>query len=403
MVKETTFYDILGVKPGCSQDDLKKAYRKLALKYHPDKNPNEGERFKQISQAYEVLSNPEKKRIYDQGGEQALKEGGMNSGGFSSPMDIFEMFFGGGGGMGGGSCRNHKRKGANVVHQLSVSLEELYQGTVRKLALQKNVICDKCDGIGGKKDAVEQCGTCQGSGVQVSIQQLGPGMLQQFRTTCGDCKGQGERIRPKDRCKQCNGKKTVRDRKILEVYVDKGMVDGQKITFSDEGDQEPDRDPGDIVIVLDEKPHESYKRSGSDLILRMNLTLTEALCGFQKCVTTLDNRVLVINSPPGDVIKHGDVKAVPDEGMPVWKDPFNKGRLIIQFIVDFPNSIDPAIIPDLEKCLPAREQDIVPDGAEEVALLEIDPEQECRRKERARQQAYEEDESGPSRVQCATN
>lgn len=178
MVKETKFYDVLGVKPGCSQDDLKKAYRKLALKYHPDKNPNEGERFKQISQAYEVLSDPEKKQIYDMGGEQALKEGG-GGGGFSSPMDLFDMFFGGG--FGGGRDKRRERRGKNVVHQLSVTLEELYKGCIRKLALQKNIICDKCEGRGGKKGAVEQCPTCRGTGLQVQVQQLGPGKMHENR------------------------------------------------------------------------------------------------------------------------------------------------------------------------------------------------------------------------------
>lgn len=172
MVKETKFYDILGVKPGCSADDLKKAYRKLALKYHPDKNPNEGEKFKQISQAYEVLSDPEKKKIYDIGGEQALKEGGVGGSNFSSPMDLFDMFFGGGL---GGRARRRERRGKDVVHQLSVSLEELYKGAVRKLALQKNVICDKCEGRGGKKGAMEQCPACRGNGFQVQVQQLAPG------------------------------------------------------------------------------------------------------------------------------------------------------------------------------------------------------------------------------------
>jgi len=399
MVKETTFYDILGVKPGCSQDDLKKAYRKLALKYHPDKNPNEGEKFKQISQAYEVLSDPEKKKIYDKGGEQALKEGGHGRD-YSSPMDLFEMFFNMDGGMGGG--RRSKRKNPDVIHQLSVTLEELYKGTVRKLAVQKNVICDKCEGIGGKKDALETCSPCQGTGFQCHVQQIAPGMLHQIRSTCSDCKGQGKRIRPKDRCKQCQGKKTIRDRKIFEVYIDKGMVDGQKIVFADEGDQEPDKDPGDIVILLDEKEHEVFKRNGNDLIMRMEIELVEALCGFQRVIQTLDQRDLLITSIPGEVIKPGDLKCIIGEGMPTYKEPFNVGRLIIQFMVNFPKSIDPSVIPNLERCLPPRREVIVPDGAEEVTIVDLDPEQESRRRDN--RQAYEEDPAGgPSRIQCATN
>ncbi|KAK9879073.1 hypothetical protein WA026_003887 [Henosepilachna vigintioctopunctata] len=399
MVKETKFYDILGVKPGCSQDDLKKAYRKLALKYHPDKNPNEGERFKLISQAYEVLSDPEKKRIYDQGGEQALKEGG-GGGGFSSPMDLFDMFFGGGGGRG----RRRERRGKDVVHQLSVTLEELYKGAVRKLALQKNVICDKCEGRGGKKGAVEQCPTCQGRGMQVQIQQIRPGMIQQIQSVCSECRGQGERINPKDRCKQCQGKKVVRDRKILEVNIDKGMVDGQKIVFNGEGDQEPELEPGDIIIVLDEREHPVFKRSGNDLILRLEILLVEALCGFQKVIRTLDDRDLVITSLPGEVIKHGDVKCILNEGMPQYKDPFESGRLVVQFWVQFPDSLPPEIIPALEQALPPREEIMIPDQAEEVTLLPFDPEQEARR--RSQRNAYDEDEEmggSGQRVQCATN
>ncbi|XP_076628624.1 dnaJ heat shock protein family (Hsp40) member A4-like [Colletes latitarsis] len=398
MVKETTYYDVLGVKPGCTQEDLKKAYRKLALKFHPDKNPNEGERFKQISQAYEVLSNPEKKRIYDQGGEQALKEGGGGSSVFSSPMDIFDMFFGPGFGERG---RRRERKGQDVIHQLSVSLEELYKGTLRKLALQKNVICDKCEGIGGKKGSVEQCSTCHGSGMQVQIQQLGPGMLQHLQTMCGDCKGQGERINPRDRCKQCGGRKTIRDRKILEVHVDPGMVDGQKIVFSGEGDQEPDYEAGDIVILLEEKEHDVFKRTRNDLLMRMQLELVEALCGFQKVIRTLDGRDLVITSLPGTVTKHGDFKCILNEGMPMYKDPFTRGRLIIQFVVNFPKTIDPSVIPMLEQCLPPREEVMIPESAEECILTDLDPEQEARRRDQ--RQAYEEDEGGPSRVQCATH
>ncbi|CAI9158816.1 unnamed protein product [Rangifer tarandus platyrhynchus] len=139
MVKETTYYDVLGVKPNATQEELKKAHRNLALKYHPDKNPNEGEKFKQISQAYEVLSEAKKRELYDKRGEKAIKEGGPVMS-FDSPMDISDMFFGGGGRM------QKERKGKNLVHQLTVILEDLYNGAARKLALPKNVICDKCEG-----------------------------------------------------------------------------------------------------------------------------------------------------------------------------------------------------------------------------------------------------------------
>merc|ERR1712193_259682 len=199
------------------------------------------------------------------------------------------------------------RKGKDVVHQLSVSLENLYSGTVRKLALQKKVICSNCEGSGGKKGvAPEKCTNCRGSGMQVRIQQLGPGMMQQIQSMCGECQGQGERIDPKLRCKKCNGRKVNRERKILEVQVDKGMEDGQKITFSSEGDQEPGLEPGDIIIVLDEKAHDKFKRSGTDLIMKQNVNITEALCGFKKTVPTLDDRTLVIQTVPGEVIKTGD-------------------------------------------------------------------------------------------------
>jgi len=359
MVKETKFYDLLGVKPNASESELKKAYRRLALKYHPDKNPGPeaGEKFKEISMAYEVLSNEDKRRIYDQHGEQGIKEGGGGGGMGSSPMDIFDMFFGGGGfgGMGGMGGRSRgPRRTKNLMHQLSVSLEEMYNGATRKLALQKNVICADCDGLGGKEGAVQRCPNCRGTGMQVRVQQLGPGMMQQIQSVCGECHGSGERIDPKLRCKKCSGKKVTRERKILEVVVDKGMEDGQKITFGSEGDQEPGMEPGDIIIVLDEKEHPTFKRNGVDLIMKFNINITEALCGFKKAIKTLDDRNLIIQTIPGECIKTGDLKCVYGEGMPTYRNPFEKGKLIIQFNVEFPQSIDPAVVPKLEKLLPTK-------------------------------------------------
>ncbi|XP_060709578.1 dnaJ homolog subfamily A member 4-like [Hemiscyllium ocellatum] len=395
MVKETAYYDILGVKPSAGSEEIKKAYRKLALKYHPDKNPNEGEKFKLISQAYEVLSDPKKRNLYDQGGEQAIKEGGVGGGGFSSPMDIFDMFFGGGGRM------QREKRGKDVVHQLPVSLEDLYNGATRKLALKKNVICDKCDGCGGKKGAVEKCPNCKGRGIEIHVQQIGPGMVQQIQTMCSECHGQGEQINPKDRCKNCNGRKIVKERKILEVYVDKGMQDGQKITFRGEGDQEPGLEPGDVIIVLDQKDHDVFQRHGNDLVMKMEILLVEALCGFKRTIGTLDRRTLLISSKPGEVIKVGSLKCVRNEGMPIYRDPFEKGLLIIQFSVKFPPygwipSQDLAMLEDL---LPPRQELMITDDMEPVELTEFVSEQH----RSYRGEVYEEDQKPRGGVQCQTS
>ncbi|XP_029510866.1 dnaJ homolog subfamily A member 4 [Oncorhynchus nerka] len=367
MVKETGFYDTLGVNPKATPDEIKKAYRKLALKYHPDKNPNEGEKFKLISQAYEVLSEPKKRDLYDQGGEQAIKDGGMGGGG--SPMDIFNMFFGGGGRM-----PQRDRRGKNVVHQLTVTLEEMYNGTKRKLALQKNVICGKCEGYGGKKGALQTCGSCKGRGVEIKVQQIGPGMIQQIQTMCAECQGEGERFNSKDRCKTCNGHKVERKKKILEVHIDKGMKGGQKIPFHGEGDQEPGLEPGDVVIVVDQQDHPVYQRHEDDLHMKMNIKLVEALCGFKKTIRTLDGRVLIITSSPGKVVKANDVRCVHNEGMPIHKDPYDRGQLIIQFQVEFPDKhwLPEHLLPQLEALLPPRDEQLISDDMEEVDLKEMD-------------------------------
>lgn len=375
MVKETAYYDILGVSPNCTEEELKKSYRKLALKYHPDKNPNEGERFKAISQAYEVLSNPEKREIYDHGGEQAIKQGGQGGMADHNPMDIFEMFFGG-----GRSRERGPKKGRDIVYQMNVTLEELYNGVTRKLAISKKVVCDKCEGRGTKSPSIgpQKCVGCKGSGIKVRIEHIGPSIVQRMQDECNECSGRGEVIPPKDRCKNCEGRKIAREKKIIEVHIDKGMEDGQKITFANEGDMEPGLDlPSDIIVVLDERPHDRFKRcQRNDLLTTLELNLTEALCGFTRAIKTLDNRTLILKTHPGEVIKHGSFKSIPSEGMPIHRNPFDKGNLLVQIAVQFPDEIKPEIAEQLEKLLPPKPTIDFPltgENVEDATMLDFDP------------------------------
>lgn len=399
------YYEILGVPKNASADELKKAYRKAAIKNHPDKG-GDPEKFKELAQAYEVLSDPEKREIYDQYGEDALKEG-MGGGPSHDPFDIFSSFFGGnpfGGSSGKG--RSRQRRGEDLMHPLKVSLEDLYNGSTKKLSLSRNVLCPKCKGKGSKSGATTKCHGCQGSGMKVSIRQLGPSMIQQMQHVCNDCRGQGEVISDKDRCPQCKGEKTVQEKKLLEVHVEKGMQNNQRITFAGEADEAPDTITGDIVFVVQQKEHSKFKRKGDDLFYEHTLNLTEALCGFQFVITHLDGRQLLIKSKPGEITKPGQFKAIDDEGMPVHTRPFMKGKLFIHFNVEFPDSLSSEQCKALEQVLPPRLSsqltDMEVDDCEETTMHDVNIEEEMRRKQAQQQEAYEEDEesSGP-RVQCA--
>jgi DnaJ family protein A protein 2 len=222
------------------------------------------------------------------------------------PQDLFSQLFGGGGGsfFGGGRPGGGPRKGKDLVHRVTVTLEDLYKGKTTKLALTKHVICSKCNGKGGKAGAVKSCGGCNGRGIKVTLRQMGP-MLQQIQQACMECDGTGEVINHKDKCKTCNGKKLVSERKFLEVHIDKGMKGGQTITFAGESDQAPDVTPGDVVIVIEEKPHEKFKRQDSNLSVDVEVDLLTALGGGQFAIQHLDDRALIVNMVPGEVVRHG--------------------------------------------------------------------------------------------------
>ncbi|CAO3697000.1 unnamed protein product [Rhizopus microsporus] len=353
MVKDTKFYDLLGVGPNASESELKKAYRKLALKYHPDKF-----------------------------GEEGLN-GGPGMGGMDAE-DLFAQFFGGFGG--GRRGPSGPRRGKDMVH-----------------ALKKHILCPKCNGKGGKEGAVRKCQSCNGQGIRIITRQMGP-MIQRMQQPCGDCQATGEVIDEKDRCTECRGKKVVGEKKILEVHIDKGMRDGQKITFSGEGDQAPDIIPGDIIIVIDEKPHPHFKRQGDDLVYEAKIDLLTALAGGKFAIPHLDDRVLMVSILPGEAIKPGEMKVIPDEGMPAHRT-HTRGHLFIKFIIDFPppNWTAPENIAALEHILPPRPA--LPSfgnkHVDEVVMADAQPYQTG--SSGRNQNAYDEDEDdhhGPG-VQCA--
>jgi len=400
MVKETKYYELLEVSPDATEADLKKAYRKKALRLHPDKG-GDPELFKEVTHAYEVLSDPQRRSIYDARGEAGLSEqGGM---GGMDPQDLFSQLFGGGGFFGQGGPRSSgPRKTKDLVHRVTVSLEDLYKGKVSKLALTRNVICGKCNGKGGKEGAVRECARCDGRGIRIIMRQMGP-MIQQIQQACDECSGTGEIINNKDKCKQCNGKKVVSEKKMLEVHIDKGMKGGQTITFRGESDQAPGVIPGDVIIVVEERPHDRFTRLENDLSVDVELDLLTALGGGQFVIKHLDDRALVVNIPAGDVIKHNDVKRIPGEGMPSQRH-HEPGDLVIKFSIKFPDSLSPEVIPLLERALPPRkpvDKFGKSTALEEVELVDADVQQQRRA---AAGDAMDEDEDGPEgepRVQCA--
>ena len=245
--------------------------------------------------------------MYDQYGEEGLEQGG-GAGGMNAE-DLFAQFFGGGsafGGMFGGGMRNTGPKKASTIHHVhKVSLEDIYRGKISKLALQKSIICPTCDGRGGKEGAVKTCSGCNGAGMKTMMRQMGP-MIQRFQTVCPDCQGEGEIIRDKDRCKRCLGKKTVVERKVLHVHVDRGVKGGHKIDFRGEGDQMPGIQPGDVQFEIEQKPHPRFQRKDDDLFYHAEIDLLTALAGGTIHIEHLDDRWLTVNIYPGEPLTPGE-------------------------------------------------------------------------------------------------
>eukprot|EP00879_Flechtneria_rotunda_P002719 GHRR01002925.1.p1 GENE.GHRR01002925.1~~GHRR01002925.1.p1 ORF type:complete len:354 (+),score=95.01 GHRR01002925.1:160-1221(+) len=310
------YYDLLNVPKHANEQLIKRAYRKLALKYHPDKvtgtdaeKAEAAKQFAEINHAYETLSDPEKRQIYDQYGEEGLRQhAGQQGGGRGGPGNIFDLFFGGGGPFGGGQDDGEERipKGHDVVVDLLVTLKDLYIGKEFSTVRDKPVLKPAA--------GTRRCKCKQ----KLVTRQLGPGMFQQFTQNV---------------CEECPAVKLEREKDTITVHVEAGMVEGQEITFFEEGEPMIDGEPGDLRFKVRTLPHTVFKRSSNDLLMNKSISLVDALTGFSHEFEHLDGHKVVLAA--GGVTRPGDVQRIEGEGMPLFNSD-KRGALLVTYTVDFP-------------------------------------------------------------------
>ena len=326
-VDTSKYYKILGVDKNASKDEIKKAYRTLVRTKHPDKGGSE-EEFQNIQLAYDTLSDENKRKVYDEYGEEGIKEGMTGE----EPTDIFDLFTGGG-------KKNVRRKTKSVLQAMEVSLEDIFIGKEKYLEINRYRICKKCKGNGSKDpNANTKCPGCNGKRIKLVVQRMGNTILQS-QQTCPDCRGEGYIIKEEDKCPTCKGRKVNQESKTLKIMLDKGAPDGKRYTFEGESDESPGYDPGDVIIEIRIKKHPVFERTGADLTMKADISLLEALTGFQLLINHLDGRHVLINSKKGEIIKPGVIKTVKECGMPFFDHPTRFGNLYIKFNIHFPKSL----------------------------------------------------------------
>ena len=342
MAEKRDYYEVLGVERNADADTIKKAYRKAAIKYHPDKNPGDKEaeeKFKEAAEAYDVLSNEDKRARYDRFGHAGVGGaagggaggfGGFGGGGFTMD-DIFEQFgdiFGGA--FGGGRSRGRSQRvnrGSDIRVTVKLTLQEIAEGVTKKLKVNKTVVCDQCGGSGAKdKNAFQTCSTCQGSGYVITVQNSMFGRMQ-TQSICPTCGGAGRIITEK--CSKCGGEGTERGQEIIEVKIPAGVGEGMALTVSGKGNAaRRGGQNGDLLVVIEEEYNPQLVRDGNDLIHNMNITVTTALLGGEVEVPTIDGKAR-IKIAPGT--HSGKVLRLRGKGLP---DVNGYGRGDIMVVVD---------------------------------------------------------------------
>ena len=327
------FYELLGVDRSADSGTLKSAYRKLAMKYHPDRNPGDKsaeKKFKKVSEAYEVLSNPEKKSAYDQYGHDAFNGsqsgGGFSSGGFGSFSDIFEDFFGD---VSGRSPR--QEGGQDLKYEMSIDLREAYLGVKKEISYETLVTCEQCRGTGSEKaQGVSNCGTCGGSGRTRASQ----GFFTVERT-CPSCGGSGQMIT--DPCDSCDGEGRKRKNRNIEVSIPTGVDDGSRIRLSGEGAAgQNGSQPGDLYLFVNIEQHSLFERDGTNIFCNVPVSMVEATLGGAVEVPTVSGGRAKVKIPIGT--QTGDQLRLSGKGMPALRST-SFGDMIISLIVETPTNL----------------------------------------------------------------
>ena len=366
------YYNLLDINKSASQEDIKKAYRKKALKHHPDRNPNDREKneqiFKKISEAYDVLSNTEKKKIYDQYGKEGLKNMGGGGGNPFDAFNVFESFFGGGGHpfgggghpFGGGGNFSFNMNGGNpnqermehVTVCLECSLEDFYCGNNKNISYKRNLICPKCNGSGADNpNDVEVCVACEGKGRVTQIRQIGPGMISQSTNMCDKCGGKGRTIRRGAECQVCSGKKKITKDENITLPIQKGMESNNKAQINGMGNEYINGQKSSLILEFKETKHKIYTRKGNDLYMKLNITLIEALTGTEFVINKLNGEKKIVKTDPNNIINPQNNIKVPKLGMPIHNSN-NYGDLYIEVNIIFPNQLTEKRQEYLKKILP---------------------------------------------------
>ncbi|MBQ7423240.1 MAG: molecular chaperone DnaJ [Prevotella sp.] len=351
MAQKRDYYEVLGVDKNASEDEIKKAYRKIAIKYHPDRNPGSKEaeeKFKEAAEAYDVLHDPQKRQQYDQFGFNGPNMGGFGgfSGGGFSMDDIFSMFgdifgdqggFSGFSGFGGGARKPQRHRGSDLRFKVSLTLQEVNTGVTKKFKVKKDVVCDHCHGSGAEGDSgKETCQTCHGSGVVTRQTQSIFGVMQ-TQTVCPTCQGEGQVI--KNKCKHCGGTGITKGEEVVEVNIPAGVADGMVVRVPGKGNAGMHNGVnGDIQVFVAEQPNNTFLRDGSNLLYNLLLDFPTAALGGEVEIPTVDDKKVRVKIDAGT--QPGKTLRLRGKGLPsVQGYGSGRGDIIINISVYVPKTL----------------------------------------------------------------